>query len=44
MFLGLLMGIAAIALGLFLFLFATWLFFARIRAGECLAKSFKMSP
>jgi len=37
-----LIGIVVFFLGTFLFLYASWLFFARLRAGERPAKSFKL--
>lgn len=42
MFISALIGIAVFALGIWLFLYATWLFIARLRAGDRPAKSFKL--
>lgn len=37
-----LVGIVVFFLGIFLFLYVSWIFVARIRAGERPAKSFKL--
>ena len=41
-YIDLLIGVAVFFLGILLFLYATWLFIARLRAGERPAKSFKL--
>lgn len=42
MLIDILIGIVVFCLGIFLFLYATWLFIARLRAGERTGKSFKL--